>query len=119
MTVSHEVLTSEEGVIDVLQADGRLDAEAAPALESELDVALNSGHNRVVLDLSSATYISSSALKVLVAAWRRARAHGGDLILAGLHPRVREIFEMVGFDRIFTIRETAKQAIAVLGEARR
>lgn len=110
MSVTHEVLTSDEGAIDVLHAEGRLDAEAAPALESQLATALNSGYNRVILDLSKATYISSSALKVLVSAWRRTRARGGDLILASLHPRVREIFEMVGFDRIFTIRESVASA---------
>ncbi|MER3459180.1 MAG: anti-sigma factor antagonist [Chloroflexota bacterium] len=108
-----DVLSGNNGTpIDVIQAEGRLDAEAAPALESELNAALHSGHTRVVLDLSRVTYISSSALRVLVGAWRRARAHGGDVILASLSPRVREIFEMVGFDRVFTIHETAPQAIS-------
>ncbi len=118
MSIAHDVLTGDGGAIDVIQAEGRLDAEAAPALESALHAALSAGHTRVVLDLSKVTYISSSALRVLVGAWRRARAQGGDIALASLSPRVREIFEMVGFDRVFTICETAPQAVSALSASR-
>lgn len=118
MSIVHDVLSSDGGSIEVIQAEGRLDAEAAPALESALNTALSAGHTRIVLDLSKVTYISSSALRVLVGAWRRARAQGGDIVLASLSPRVREILEMVGFNRVFTIRETASQAVSALTASR-
>lgn len=118
MSIVHDVLSGDGGRITVIQAEGRLDAEAAPALESELNAALNASQTRIVLDLSKVTYISSSALRVLVGAWRRARAQGGDLVLASLSPRVREICEMVGFDRVFTIRETVPQAVSALTASR-
>jgi len=112
--VTREVLASTAGEVGLLHAEGRLDAAATPALESELEAALASGQTRLIVDLAGATYISSSSLRALLGAWRRVHARGGDLVLAGLRPRVREVFEMIGFDHVFTIRDTTEQALSVL-----
>jgi anti-sigma B factor antagonist len=40
---------------------------------------------------------------VLLAALRRARERGGDLVLAGPRPAVRKILQVTGLESVFTV----------------
>ncbi len=51
---------------------------------------------------------------MLVSVWQRVRDQKGDLALAALSPRVREVLEMIGLDLVFTIAENPDQARAYL-----
>jgi anti-anti-sigma factor len=55
-------------------------------------------------------FISSAGLKMLVSMWQRIRDQKGDLALAALKPRVREVLQLIGLDLVFTISETLDQA---------
>lgn len=90
--------------------EGRLDAVTVPAVEAVLNEHVEAGHSRLVIDLSGVTYVSSSGLRALLSARRRARAGGGDVVLCGMQPRVREIFEMVGFVSLFKIVASVEEA---------
>ncbi len=89
--------------IAVIKPSGRLDAAGAPGLESELQRRIADGQNRLVVDLSRVSYISSNGLRALLAALKAAQRNGGSLKLCCLNARLSEIFEMVGFDRVFEI----------------
>ncbi len=96
----------------LIKPTGRLDATTGPALESELKAQLDAAHNRLVVDMTEVTYISSGGLKVLVATWRKAQKVGGNVVLSGMVPRVRKVFEISGFDMLFTIAASHDDAIA-------
>jgi anti-anti-sigma factor len=70
------------------------------------------GQAQLVVDLAAVNYISSSGLRALLTARRQARTRGGDVFLCCLHPRVREIFEMVGFVSVFGIYASRDEAAA-------
>ncbi|MBF8283714.1 MAG: rsbV [Anaerolineales bacterium] len=90
--------------------EGRINLPIARALEDALTGLLDEGRKWVVVDLSAASYITSLGLKVLLVAQRRARALGGDVQLAGLGPRMNEIFEMAGFEQLFKLHPSAAEA---------
>jgi anti-sigma B factor antagonist len=92
--------------------DGRVDLPAARALEDALNELCDSGRSRIVVDLSNVPYMASAGLKALLSGLRRARLLGGDVRLAGLTERVREVFEMSGFDQVFAIYPSAAAAVA-------
>lgn len=94
----------------LLEALGRLDAAAVPELEEALQGLLAEGEVSLIIDLSQASYISSSGLKVIVSTWRTLRMRKGQLVLSGLGPRLLEIFEMVGFTQIFKIYPSVAEA---------
>ncbi len=100
------------GGVVCLDAEGRLDAATVPVLEQALQRLLADEHARLVVDLSSVNYISSSGLRALLTARRQARSRGGDVFLCRLHPRVHEIFEMVGFLSVFGVYTTCEEAAA-------
>ncbi|GAB4469509.1 MAG: anti-sigma factor antagonist [Anaerolineae bacterium] len=93
---------------------GRLDSSASPQLEEVLMGLIDKGQAWLVVDMAEVTYISSRGLKTLVAAWRAARALGGDLYLSGLTPHVQSIFEMVGFTQVFRLFESPDQALSAI-----
>jgi anti-anti-sigma factor len=64
----------------LVHATGRLDAHAVPDLEAAFAALPAEGLAGVVVDLSDATYISSSGLKLISTAWRRQRGQGRQLV---------------------------------------
>ncbi len=102
------------GDIWVVLPTGRLDSSTSRILEATFNAQLEDRHARLIVDMSSVNYISSSGLKAILAAWQKARKFGGDLLLAGMSQRVRKVFEMVGFDMLFTIVDSVGDAAARL-----
>lgn len=108
------------GDLWIVEARGRLDASGAPDLQLQLEGLLEHKQANLAVDFSRVSYISSSGLKVLLIALRRARKLGGDLRLFGLRERVLEVFQLAGFDAVFHIFETeedvARDAASHLSE---
>ncbi len=97
--------------VRIVAPRGRLDADLAQELSSVLDTLISDGHQRLAIDFHRTTYISSSGLRVLLIAVRKARAHDGDVKLFGLRPEVRKVFAMSGFDQIFPIFGTEQATV--------
>jgi anti-sigma B factor antagonist len=96
--------------ITVITPQGRLDAAGAPPLEAELKQHIDAGEVRLLVNLEGTRYISSNGLRTLLAAQKQAKVRGGALKLCCLSPRLVEIFEMSGFDRVFEIFQNREQA---------
>ncbi len=106
-------MTAKEFV--VLAPEGRLDAAGVRPFEEEWKRHMAAGETRILIDLNETRYISSSGLRSLLAAARTAKKYDGSVALCCLSPRLVEIFEMAGFDRVFQIfpsREQAEQALS-------
>src|SRR5690606_2603887 len=65
--------------------------------------------NRLILDLRQASFIDSSGLGALVATRRLAAEADIELVLWGLTPQVRRVFEMVHAIELFQIMEPPDQ----------
>ncbi|MBI4759378.1 MAG: STAS domain-containing protein [Chloroflexi bacterium] len=97
--------------VTVLQPQGRLDASFVPGLDRQLQSLLGPGIPHVVVDLAQVTYVSSSALRVLLVGLKRARSLGGDLRLSALRTNVLNVFKITGFVTLFGIYETREEAV--------
>lgn len=96
--------------ITVIAPHGRLDADGSRPLQAELQDHIANGRVHLLVDLQETRYISSNGLRVLLAAQKQAQKRGGAIKLCSLSPRLLEIFEMAGFDRVFEIFETQDEA---------
>jgi anti-anti-sigma factor len=104
----------------VLTPTGRLDHASAEAFSAALAEPVErcaAGRDHIVLDFSALEYISSAGLRVLMVARKQSRARGGRLVIAGLQPIVREIFEISRFDAVFEIFPSVPDALAALSPA--
>ena len=99
------------GDVTTVALKGRIDATVAPDIEQELLSLISSGSCRLVTVLSEVTFISSAGLRSLVAALKQAKREKGDLRLAEMGAKVKEVFEITGLSTIFNIYPSAEEAV--------
>ena len=110
------VQRTEEGDISVLALEGFLDAHTAPIFEQAIQSELDNGRRRLVVDGQRLSYISSAGLGVFMGFIEQIRQEGGDLKICGLNQRVRQIFEILGFQAIYDMLDTVPDAIRRFSE---
>lgn len=112
MPESFQIREEQIGAVRVLRLKGFLDAHTAPAFESALHARIAAGINQIVVDGAELTYISSAGLGVFMSFIEEVRESGGDIRIGGLISKVRQVFDILGFDEIFKIFDTAEDAVA-------
>ncbi|NLW77605.1 MAG: STAS domain-containing protein [Methanomicrobiales archaeon] len=100
--------------VTILDISGRIDAATSSQIEGELGKKIDSGVTSMVLNMSDLSYISSSGLRVILAALKRVKSCGGIIALSSLQAGPGEVFKMTGFDRLFPICSSVDQAIEKL-----
>ena len=99
-----KVSSRSQGDHTVVAVSGEIDLYTAPRLHSELATAvMGEGPAQVVVDMAGVDFCDSTGMNVLLAALRRAREGGGDLVLAGPRPAVRKILQVTGLESVFTV----------------
>lgn len=112
MATNFQIERSELSGAVVLALDGFLDAHTAPRFENAIQEELAAGRLRIVADCHALTYISSAGLGVFMSFIEEIRERGGDIKLAGITPKVYQVFEVLGFHELFDIVESVGAAIA-------
>lgn len=95
----------------ILRVDGRVDASSAPILERKINSLIEDGHTYLLLDFNRLDYLSSAGMRVLLASLKKLKSQKGDLILFGLSEEVIDVIKMAGFDKIFRIYSSEKEAL--------
>ena len=95
----------------VVSVAGEIDFSRSPLLRSKIIDALGKGCPHLVVDLASVPYMDSSGVATLVEALQVQRRKGHKLVLCGLQPKVRGIFEIARLDMVFTIKTDVPEAI--------
>ena len=99
----------------ILSPTGRINHSSSEAFAAALRPHMDrckTGGDRLVLDLARLEYISSAGLRVLMLARKQAQTQGGTLVVAGLGPMLREIFEISRFSAVFDVYATVREALA-------
>jgi anti-sigma B factor antagonist len=87
----------------VLSVKGEVDVYTVPALRDALYRLIDGGASRITVDVAGMDFIDSSGLGVFVGALKRQREQAGELVLRGLQPAARKVFEITGLTQIFEI----------------
>jgi anti-sigma B factor antagonist len=101
----------------VIELGGEIDLYTAPEFKERMIQLIDGGKKRIVVDLSSATFIDSTTLGVLVGGVKRLRPAGGALALVCTDQNITKIFEITGLDRVFSILDTREEALKALDSA--
>jgi len=98
----------------VLALTGEVDLYTCPELKQELLRVIDGGARFVVVDLAGTTFIDSTGLGVLIRGVERLRSKDGRLAVVCVDPNMTKIFEVTGLDRVFSIRGSREEALAML-----
>jgi len=90
--------SSRNGGTALITLEGELDALTAPAFQVEIDQAAEGEVDRLVLDMTSLTYLSSAGLRALVFA-RQKMADDVKIVLVSVSEEVEQTIRLVGFHR--------------------
>lgn len=101
--------------VAVIAVDGFLDAHTAPQFEQVLQQEIADGRVKLVIDCARLTYISSAGLGVFMGFIEEVREQRGDIKVCGLTPKVRQVFEILGFETIFELFDTVQAALDRFG----
>ena len=73
------------------------------------------GHHRLLLDLSTVTYVDSATIGCLMDLYRQATAAGGVLKLSGVQKRVETMLTMTGAQNFLEIHADESAAVKSFG----
>jgi anti-anti-sigma factor len=76
---------------------------------------IGSGERKLLLDLSTVTYVDSATIGCLMDLYRQASAAGGALKLAGVQKRVETMLSMTGAHNFLEIHPDEASAIRSFG----
>ena len=96
-----KIMTTKSNGEITLSLAGCLDTAATPEFAAAVENAANAA--AIVLDMSELEFISSSALRTLVATKKR-RGADFKISIIGMNEVVREVFDVTGLDEVFEIR---------------
>ena len=88
----------------VMSFDGRLDTGASSQTEREMKVLYDCEGHDIVLDCKKLEYISSSGLRLFLGVLKNATTKGSKVSIIGLSDSLRQIFDEIGFTRLFDIK---------------
>ena len=98
-----------------MDVKGRIDVSQAAAFEQALRNVIEDTDRAVIMDLRELTYIGRSGLHVVLMVAKSLDARGAGLALYGPSEEIREMFRIIGFDKIMPVHDTSVDARAALG----
>jgi anti-anti-sigma factor len=110
----HVVRESSVNVIGLTVPDGLDSIQVDSLIENILQSITPEAKGRWVADLSQVSYMGSSLLGLMVNIRERIRTSGGRLVVCGVGPGLKRIFESCCLDRLFVFAPSRNAAIANL-----
>jgi anti-sigma B factor antagonist len=109
------VTNTRQGDVTIISVQGRLDSEESQGLEKQVVDILEQGNSKLLFDFNELEYINSSGLRILVMAYQRLKKQSDGMVaICGLRDYIEEIFEISGYDKLFSIFPSRDEALTNL-----
>jgi anti-sigma B factor antagonist len=95
----------------VLTISGRIDSYTSPIIKDAINSIIADDQWKIVVDLSQASYISSSGILLLVNIKRKVQKNNGAIHLAATPKLLYSGFELSGFHQLFEFFDDVESAI--------
>ena len=90
---------------------GQINSANAAAIEAQVLALVDGGTKNLILDFAGLDYISSAGLRMVLVVAKRLKQESGLLVLCGMQPHVREVFDISGFLAILNVEPTRSEAL--------
>lgn len=109
-----ETRITKNNNIKILKISGRIQMTDTDAFEGNIKQLHTKSESQVVIDLSDAMYLCSTALGVLIAAKRRMMRKGGELILVVNKGDILDVLRLTMIDKLIHLEDSLDKAIKSL-----
>ena len=107
-----DVTTEREGGVLSARVGGRIDGSNVVEFEEAIRNAIDQNDRGVILDLEELVYISSAGLRAVLLTAKSLWSRDVKFALCSLSDRIKEVFEISGFDKIIAIHPSKVEALA-------
>lgn len=104
----------EGGGAAVIEIEGPLNSETTPDFEDYTRKLIESGMDHILLDMKKLTFISSEGIGAALMLHRRITSREGAVVFFNLNSEAAGLFRILGFNRVFTIAESASEAAEIM-----
>ena len=104
IAVARELQKQKPGV-EIHFVGSVLDSNTSGDEQAKIVALIEQGHS-VALNLSGCSYVSSAGLRVMLYAFKLAKAKSRDVCLVGVSQEVKDVMHMTGFDKFFRFYQT-------------
>jgi anti-sigma B factor antagonist len=108
-----DIATGFHGKFRTAVITGEIDGKTAPAAQEAL-LPLIGEQKALILDMNGVTYMSSAGLRMLFTLNRQAAAGGVKIAITGLSDQIKDVMQMTGFLKFFTVRGSLDEAAGTL-----
>ncbi len=107
-----DVTTKQLRLCDLVTARGRIDASSVDVLAKALAKIKEAGRYKIVLNMKDIAYISSAGLSELIVTQNTCKQmKRGELVLAEVPPRIKEVLDLAGLTPLFKLYDTEVEAV--------
>src|ERR1700686_4569966 len=96
----------KKGDILIIRIKGRLDAISSPLAEKKVFESINNGQNKLLLDFTGVSYLSSAGMRMLLSTTKKLKTLAGKLVVCAITANVMDVLKMSGFDHVLEISKT-------------
>ena len=111
-----EIKTDKKKEIHFIRVVGEIDAGSSIYLDNALKEAVENDEKKIVADLTKLDYISSAGLGVFISHLDEFEIEKIKFVLYGINESVREVFSILGLEKLLEIVNTEEEAIDLFNE---
>jgi anti-sigma B factor antagonist len=109
-----DIKTSPSDGYLLMKVTGEVDASSSIELDEAIKKVIEEEPQNLVVDCTNLDYISSAGLGVFMSYIEEFRKHEARLVIFGLNPKVKNVFEILGLDQLLKICATEEEAKAII-----
>ena len=97
--------------VTVVEMEGNLDTNTSVDAQEHINMLIDDGAVKLLVDFAEVDFVSSAGLRVLLATAKKLGGIGGSLRICGLNEAVNEVFEISGFSTILDVFPSREEAL--------
>ena len=98
----------------VVQPIGLIDTYNSGFFQKQITKIIENGFINIVFDMSGLTYVSSTGIGSFAAFLKQIKAKSGIIVIIEFQPKIKEVFDLLGFTQFFNIKKNLGEALEYL-----
>jgi len=98
----------------VIELHGDVNSEGDAAIKEAYRGAVAQGAHNILFNMSKTEYINTSGISVLISVVMEAKKAGHKIMVSGVSPHYKKVFDLVRFSVYVTMYDTEEAALASL-----
>lgn len=115
MTTGMNINIKNVEQVTVIELTGEVNSITAPDVQNQV-LPLAETEDKILLDMTNVSYMSSAGLRVLLALYRQTSSRDSRIVLVGVNEEIQNIMSITGFLQFFTICETVDAGLETLNQ---